>query len=70
MTWFVQYSIGETAGLCTGATLAKAIAQACDLIDEGAIVSQINTPAGAVGATASEITIACARRKAMRNQLH
>jgi hypothetical protein len=70
MTWFVQYSIGEMAGMCTGTTLVKAIAQACDLIDQGATVSQINTPAGSVGATASEISLACAERKAMKNLVH
>jgi hypothetical protein len=64
ITWYIHYKTGEVAGLLAVSTLQLAIKNACELLDQGTEVSQIESSGGLRGMNADEIMLAYAERKA------
>ena len=58
--WCVHYKTGGVPNLCWVRTLPLAVSHACELLDLGADVSEIEGSGGLRGMNASEIRLACA----------
>jgi hypothetical protein len=68
--WSIHYVSRGVSGLLTVSTLQNALRYACELLEQGTDVSQIEGSGGLKGMNAGEIKLACAERKAKREALH
>ncbi len=66
ITWYIHYKTRGVAGLLAVSTLQLAIKNACELLDQGTEVSQIEGSGGLRGMNADEIMLACAVQKAKK----
>jgi hypothetical protein len=67
--WSIHYENRGVAGLLTVSTLQNALRYACELLEQGTDVSQIEGSGGLKGMNAEEIKLACTARKANRDAL-
>jgi len=61
--WYIHYKTREVDGLRAVSTLPLAIKQACELLDQGTNVNQIDGSGAFKGLNAEEIRAAYAERK-------
>jgi hypothetical protein len=63
VVWYIHYKTREVDGLRAVSTLSLAIKQACDLLDQGTNVNEIEGSGAFEGLNADEIRAAYAERK-------